>query len=163
MTIQEQRSQCLPPGNVLSSPDILSDFYIKNHHYVVIRPASHCELVIEPDSCEMPPVHIGEVIGQIRLNNQLYSIREVEANLDTDFNSSSQSNVAELLTARELQIVQLIAQGHANKQVARRLHISEWTVSTHVRRVFAKLSVDSRAAMVYRCALWLLTLERLLK
>jgi hypothetical protein len=39
-----------------------------------------------------------------------------------------------------------------NKQIAHQLHISEWTVATHLRRIFAKLGVDTRAAMVYRCA-----------
>ena len=58
----------------------------------------------------------------------------------------------DLLTQRELQIVTLVAAGRANKEIARRLHISEWTVSTHLRRIFAKLGVDSRAAMVFRCA-----------
>ena len=47
--------------------------------------------------------------------------------------------------------------GRLNKQIAdklhiSKLHISEWTVSTHLRRIFAKLGVRSRAAMVYRCA-----------
>ena len=58
----------------------------------------------------------------------------------------------ELLSERELQIVELVAQGQSNKQIAKKLKISEWTVSTHLRRVFAKLKVDSRAAMVYHCA-----------
>jgi DNA-binding CsgD family transcriptional regulator len=59
--------------------------------------------------------------------------------------------VVELLTPREFQIVALIASGHVNKQVADVLRISEWTVSTHLRRIFAKLGVDTRAAMVSRC------------
>ena len=58
---------------------------------------------------------------------------------------------AQLLTARELQIVALVAEGRVNKQIADDLRISEWTVSTHLRRVFAKLGVDTRAAMVSRC------------
>ena len=59
---------------------------------------------------------------------------------------------ADVLTGRELQIVALVAAGRSNKEIAGRLHISEWTVSTHLRRVFAKLRVDSRAAMVFRCS-----------
>jgi DNA-binding CsgD family transcriptional regulator len=59
--------------------------------------------------------------------------------------------IAELLTARELQIVMLVAEGRVNKQIAAALTISEWTVSTHLRRIFAKLGVDTRAAMVCRC------------
>lgn len=57
-----------------------------------------------------------------------------------------------VLTARELQIAALIADGLVNKQVAVTLQISEWTVSTHLRRIYAKLGVDTRAAMVSRCA-----------
>src|SRR5262245_35215455 len=57
----------------------------------------------------------------------------------------------ERLTARELQIVALVAEGRVNKQIADDLRISEWTVSTHLRRIFAKLGVDTRAAMVSRC------------
>jgi DNA-binding CsgD family transcriptional regulator len=56
------------------------------------------------------------------------------------------------LTERELQIAAMIAQGDATKNVAYKLRISEWTVCTHLRRIFAKLGVDNRAAMVYRCA-----------
>lgn len=56
------------------------------------------------------------------------------------------------LTERELQIAALVAQGAATKNIAHQLRISEWTVGTHLRRIFAKLNVDNRAAMVYRCA-----------
>jgi len=62
------------------------------------------------------------------------------------------SAAASLLTGRELQIVSLVAEGRVNKQIADQLRISEWTVSTHLRRIFAKLGVDTRAAMVSRCA-----------
>jgi DNA-binding CsgD family transcriptional regulator len=62
------------------------------------------------------------------------------------------STLTEILTARELQIASLVALGRLNKQIAAQLHISEWTVATHVRRVFCKLGVSTRAGMVYRCA-----------
>jgi DNA-binding NarL/FixJ family response regulator len=49
---------------------------------------------------------------------------------------------------RELQVLRLVAQGSANKEIARTLLISETTVKTHLKHVFAKLGVDSRAAAV---------------
>lgn len=57
----------------------------------------------------------------------------------------------EPLTPRETQIARLVADGFVNKEIATKLQISEWTVSTHMRRIFAKLGVETRAAMVLRC------------
>jgi DNA-binding CsgD family transcriptional regulator len=58
----------------------------------------------------------------------------------------------EVLTARELQIASLVALGRSNKQVSAELRISEWTVSSHIRRIFLKLGVGTRAEMVFKCA-----------
>lgn len=54
------------------------------------------------------------------------------------------------LSAREQAIANLIAQGLPNKQIGVNLNISPWTVATHLRRIFTKLGVTSRAAMVAR-------------
>ena len=54
------------------------------------------------------------------------------------------------LSPREQEIVRMVAKGHSNKIIADVLNISSWTVSTHLRRIFAKLGVGSRAAMVAR-------------
>jgi DNA-binding CsgD family transcriptional regulator len=55
-----------------------------------------------------------------------------------------------VLSPREQEIARMVAQGYPNKTIAAVLEISSWTVSTHLRRVFAKLGVRSRAAMVAR-------------
>jgi DNA-binding CsgD family transcriptional regulator len=52
------------------------------------------------------------------------------------------------LSPRESQIARLIADGATNRLIASVLDISLWTVSTHIRRIFAKLGVNSRAEMV---------------
>lgn len=54
------------------------------------------------------------------------------------------------LSPREQEIVRMVAQGHPNKIIAAVLNISSWTVCTHLRRIFLKLGVTSRAAMVAR-------------
>jgi DNA-binding NarL/FixJ family response regulator len=56
--------------------------------------------------------------------------------------------VAVSLSPRESEIARMIAKGYPNKMIASVLDISVWTVSTHLRRIFAKLGVTSRAAMV---------------
>jgi DNA-binding CsgD family transcriptional regulator len=52
------------------------------------------------------------------------------------------------LSPRESQIARLIADGATNPLIASVLDISLWTVSTHIRRIFAKLGVNTRAEMV---------------
>ncbi len=55
-----------------------------------------------------------------------------------------------ILSPREQEIARMVAAGYPNKTIAAVLDISSWTVGTHLRRVFAKLGVGSRAAMVAR-------------
>ncbi len=52
------------------------------------------------------------------------------------------------LSPREQQVLQLIANGYENKQVARELGISEATVKTYLRGIFERLDVSSRAEAV---------------
>ncbi|MER7498911.1 response regulator transcription factor [Nonomuraea pusilla] len=49
---------------------------------------------------------------------------------------------------REVEVLRLVARGAANKEIARTLLISETTVKTHLKHVFAKLGVETRAAAV---------------
>jgi two-component system NarL family response regulator len=52
------------------------------------------------------------------------------------------------LTARELEVMSLLAQGHSNKEIAGRLFVGETTVKSHLRSLFAKLHVLSRAEAI---------------
>ncbi len=54
------------------------------------------------------------------------------------------------LSPREQSIARLVAQGLPNKCIGKELGISPWTVATHLRRVFKKLDVNSRAEMTAR-------------
>ncbi|MFI7452724.1 response regulator [Nonomuraea sp. NPDC049714] len=55
---------------------------------------------------------------------------------------------ADSLSARELEVLRLIAQGSTNREAARSLFISEATVKSHVLHIYAKLGVNDRAAAV---------------
>ena len=52
------------------------------------------------------------------------------------------------LTKRELEVVQLVASGHSNKEIAARLRLSVRTIEGHVERVLNKLDLQSRAQVV---------------
>lgn len=52
------------------------------------------------------------------------------------------------LSARELEILQAVATGHTNKEIAQELFISQATVKTHLVHIFDKLGVDNRTSAV---------------
>ncbi|XVU23331.1 response regulator [Actinoplanes sp. CA-054009] len=58
------------------------------------------------------------------------------------------SPAKEPLSQREVEVLKLISQGHANREAAKVLHISEATVKTHLLHAYAKLGVRDRAAAV---------------
>jgi len=55
---------------------------------------------------------------------------------------------APLLTQREREVLRLLADGLANEEIGKRLHISPETVRTHVRKAMAKLEADTRTQAV---------------
>jgi DNA-binding NarL/FixJ family response regulator len=58
------------------------------------------------------------------------------------------SSADPLLSAREIDIVRLLAKGLGNREMARELLISEATVKSHLTHIYTKLGVDTRAAAV---------------
>lgn len=58
------------------------------------------------------------------------------------------------LSARELEVMALIAGGHTNGEIAAHLFLAEKTVKNHVRSIYSKLGVDSRRTAI---AHWLAT------
>jgi DNA-binding CsgD family transcriptional regulator len=57
-------------------------------------------------------------------------------------------SAADILTRRELQVALLIGDGKCDKEIARQLGISGFTVREHIRRIFAKLNIGRRSAIV---------------
>jgi LuxR family maltose regulon positive regulatory protein len=64
--------------------------------------------------------------------------------------SLSPSPLVEPLTGRELQILQLIAEGMTNKEIAQRLVLSVGTVKVHAHNIYGKLGVSGRTQAVAR-------------
>jgi DNA-binding NarL/FixJ family response regulator len=54
------------------------------------------------------------------------------------------------LTPRQWQLLDLLAAGHTNAQIARRLGVSEGTVRTHLENIYRRLNVTNRTAAVMR-------------
>jgi DNA-binding CsgD family transcriptional regulator len=127
-----------------SKNSICGEFYLKKSKFLIILAEG------DPKASPSPKSNVnayGLVVGHFQVNKQYYSIVQAQ-----DKPRDPKPNLTEILTQRELQIATLVALGCSNKQIANRLKISEWTISTHLRRIFIKLGVTSRAAMIYRCA-----------
>jgi DNA-binding NarL/FixJ family response regulator len=48
------------------------------------------------------------------------------------------------MTKRERQVIELIAEGHTNKEIAQSLHLSTYTVKSHVHNILEKLALSTR-------------------
>lgn len=64
--------------------------------------------------------------------------------------AGAQPSIAQILTRRELQIALLVSEGGGDKDIARKLGISTYIVREHMRRIFNKLGVSKRSAVVAR-------------
>ena len=94
----------------------------------------------------------GAVNGEAPLSRDLASLM-IDALHGLDEKTQARERVG-VLSAREREVLELIAQGARNKQIAAALAISEFTVKRHVQNILQKLELPSRraAATFYRAA-----------
>jgi len=75
-------------------------------------------------------------------------LKEIPVPVTQPFSANQQKQEEFGLTARELQILELIACGMSNREIAQKLFVSENTVKTHSSRVFEKLGAKRRTQAV---------------
>lgn len=132
-------------ANGVNPADIVKEFTLAGNECCIVVVKKNAKNNQGP-SCSSVSSSFFEIC-RFEVNGQQFAVIHKCAGKDC-----GATHLADLLSPRELQIATLIAMGCANKQVADRLHISEWTVATYLRRIFAKLGVDTRAAMTFLCA-----------
>ena len=64
--------------------------------------------------------------------------------------SKLSARVHDSLTSRERQIVLVLAEGITNKEIARRLRLTEGTVKVHLHNIYQKLGISNRTALAIR-------------
>lgn len=87
-------------------------------------------------------------------NGQSYIQSSMTKELVNEFNRVTMHEKEKMdennLTVREIEVLELIAEGMINKEIARKLYISEKTVKNHVSNIFKKLNVSDRTqAAIY--------------
>ena len=92
--------------------------------------------------------------GEHPINDSLNSRPKVAAHILNQFQELyQQQEVKSLispLTSRETEVVEYMAQGYANKQIAAKLEISEQTIKNHVTSILAKLDANARTEAVVK-------------
>lgn len=94
-----------------------------------------------------------ELISAIRsaVNGQTYLSPQIAGVVVDDLLRRSQGGIKApggLLTAREKEVLQLLAEGHTSREIGQLLDISSRTVDTHRRRIMKKLQLRTLAALV---------------
>ena len=88
----------------------------------------------------------------ITLTGRKVEVREVTVEVPVASDGPFVADAARIetlgITPRELEVLQLIAEGLSNKEMAERLFVSENTVKTHASRVFDKLGANRRTQAV---------------
>ena len=97
-----------------------------------------CRQLGDTDSAEIEFEAAGQVFQQVGAVQDLDRLRKLIGSADL-----SQPNG---LTARELQVLSLVATGRTNREISSTLMISEHTVARHLQNIFSKLGVSSRTA-----------------
>jgi len=109
-----------------------------------------CTLVVEPIALEQLCDHLfGQGEGQRLLQALLPAIAWPQRSLHAPVpHCAGVPPSKSQLSARELTVLSLIAQGLSNQEVAERLFISLHTVKTHARKINCKLGVERRTQAV---------------
>lgn len=93
------------------------------------------EMSAAVDAVSQGNVYLGEGVAGVVVNDYRQMIEK------------SAPTEADPLSAREREVLQLLAEGHRATEIAARLHVSSKTVETHRRQIMSKLGLDSVAAL----------------
>jgi len=137
------------------NPDYLLEAIKAGAAGYVLKDASQ-EEIIEA----VHQVHRGESPLDVRLAARLLKrlAADIERDKDTLGADVRRAHRASTVTPRQLEVLELMLHGKANRQIARELSISPGTVKVHVEHIIAKLEVSDRTQAVVR-ALQLQILE----
>ena len=99
-----------------------------------------------------PPSEILKVLRAVAAGDAHFG-PEIARRLMSFFSEQSPASDQDIfpeLSAREVEILDLIAQGHTNAKIAARLYLSPKTVGNHISHIFTKLQVADRAHAIIR-------------
>ena len=143
----EATRRILAGGNGGPRVIILTTFDLDHYVYAALSAGASGFLLKD-----VTPEHLVAAVRMVRDGDALLAPaitrRLVERFARRDADSAAIHRDLATLTARELEVLQLLAQGLTNAELAARLQLSEATVKTHVARILAKLALRDRVQAV---------------
>ena len=143
----EATRRILAGGNGGPRVIILTTFDLDHYVYAALSAGASGFLLKD-----VTPEHLVAAVRMVRDGDALLAPaitrRLVERFARRDADSAAIHRDLANLTARELEVLQLLAQGLTNAELAARLQLSEATVKTHVARILAKLALRDRVQAV---------------
>jgi len=143
----------LPEVEVVALTSVLEDASVTG----AIRAGAIGYLLKTTDADELCEAIKAAAAGQVRLAPEAAArlMREVRA-------PASPEALTEPLTERETEVLELLARGKANKQIARELFVAISTIKTHVNNLYRKLGISSRTqAALYAARIGLVSTEKI--
>ncbi|WP_445263002.1 response regulator [Pseudokineococcus sp. 1T1Z-3] len=137
---------------------VLTTFDLDDYVYAALRAGASGFLLKHAPASELVRavrvVAAGEQLLDADLTRRLIS-HYLETRDAAQVDGAQHEHLA-ALTAKEVEVLELVARGLSNQELARRLFIAEQTAKSHVSRIFTKLSLRDRAqavAFAYECGL----------
>jgi RNA polymerase sigma factor (sigma-70 family) len=143
-------------GSAFSPDRVCAEFEIDDEKCLIVR--------LDAADPEAPPSRHGvngsvprEEIARFDVDGSRYALLvpatpRAQRAVRREADAAARTHFLKQLTQRELQIVQLVCAGLQNQQVAERLRISEYTIGSHLKNVYAKLALHARGDLIFRCA-----------
>jgi DNA-binding NarL/FixJ family response regulator len=89
-----------------------------------------------------------QAVHLVATGNMVFDPQVVVALAEELSRAKEREQKGDVLTSREIEVLQLLAFGHSNKDIADRMDISAETVKTHLEHIFRKLGTSDRTAAV---------------
>jgi DNA-binding NarL/FixJ family response regulator len=149
-SVLESIARHSPRIKIMLIGDTLSDevlaFSILHNVCGILPKASACETYLKA----MVSVLSGEIwLERRKLTSLLnYTMYKRTIYKQAPHVTSCLADIGKILTERELEIVELVADGLSNKEIAKIVTLSPVTVKTHLRNIFQKLHINSRVELI---------------
>ncbi len=113
-------------------------------------------------------VYAPEIISMfdalITITDNSLSVTDTLTKLLDDDNDSEQGSLQEILTSREIEVLKLLATGHANKEIADKLNISVHTVITHRKNISQKTGIKTVSGLtIYAVTQKLISIDTIME